>query len=82
MTSSFSYRFQIYPGKPSTRIRSAVVFEFFHFEERFRILPFSVGENTGYMRTEPVTVKIFLRFQILPASCEGGRILACEQTPY
>ena len=40
---------------------------------RFQILSLwrafsdSVGENAGYVWTKPVTVKIFLRFQILPA---------------
>ena len=72
VTSSFSNRFQIYPDKAHTRRRLASVFKFIHSAERFQIYPFSVRENAVYEWTEPVTVWIFIRFQIYPDTCGRG----------
>ena len=72
VTSSFSNRFQIYPDKAPTRRRLASVFKFIHSAERFQIYPFSVRKNAVYEWTEPVTVWIFIRFQIYPDTCGRG----------
>ena len=37
--------------------------------KRFQIYTFSVGENAGYVWTKPLSVEIFLRFQIYPDTC-------------
>ena len=49
-------------------------FQILHSEERFHIYSFSVDENAGYVWTKPVSLEIFLRFQIYPDTC--GRDLS------